>query len=69
MFSFLSSAVQSAKTRRILTGAVIVGSIGAETGLLVLNRFILAGMYFACQATVATSSQWSSEKLSANLKW
>ena len=53
MFSFLSSAVQSAKTRRLLTGAIIVGSIGAETGLLVLNRFILSGAYFS-QATVAT---------------
>lgn len=69
MFSFLSSAVQSAKTRRLLTGAIIVGSIGAETGLLVLNRFILSGMYFACQATVATSSQLTPENLSANLKW
>ena len=46
MVSFVLSAVQSAKTRRLLTGAVIVGSIGAETGLLVLNRFILSGAYF-----------------------
>lgn len=69
MFSFLLSAVQSAKIRRPLTGAIIVGSIGAETGLLVLNRFILSSMYFGCQATVATYSQLMSEELSANLKW
>ena len=67
MFSFLLSAIQSAKTRRLLTGAIIVGSISAETGLLVLNRFILSGAYFCYQATVATSSQSMSEKLSANL--
>ena len=47
MSSFLLSAVQSAKTRRLFIGAVIVGGIGAETGLLVLNRFILSGMYFS----------------------
>ena len=68
MFSFLSSAVQSAKTRRLLTGAIIIGSIGAETGLLVLNRFILSGAYFG-QATVATFSRSMLEKLNANLKW
>ena len=68
MSSFLLSAVQSAKTRRLLIGAVIVGGIGAETGLLVLNRFILSGMYFSNQATVATCSQFMSEKLNANLK-
>lgn len=69
MFSFLFSAIQSAKTRWLLTGAIIVGSIGAEIGLLVLNRFILSGAYFGCQATVATSSQSRSKKLSANLNW
>ena len=47
MLSFLLSAVQFANTRRLLTGGIIVGSIGAETGLLVLNRFILSGMYFS----------------------
>ena len=57
MLSSLLSAIQSAKTRRLLTGAIIVGSISAETGLLVLNRFILSGAYFGNQATVATSSQ------------
>ena len=69
MLSSLLSAIQSAKARRLLTGAIIVGSIGAETGLLVLNRFILSGAYFDNQATVATSSQLMSEKLSANLNW
>ena len=68
MFSSLLSAIQSATTRRLLTGAIIVGSIGAETGLLVLNRFILSGAYFGCQATVATSSQLISENLNANPK-
>ena len=67
MFSFLLPATQSAKTQRLLTGAVIIGSIGAETGLLVLNRFILSGAYFSCQATLATSSQLMSKELGANL--
>ena len=69
MFSFLLSAVQSATTRRLLTGGIIVGSIGAETGLLVLNRFILSGMYFSDPATVVTSSRFMSENLNANLNW
>ena len=67
MFSFLLSAIQFAKTQRLLTGAIVVGSIGAETGLLVLNRFILSGAYFGRQATVATSSHLMSKTLSANL--
>ena len=69
MFSFLLSAVQSATTRRLLTGAIIVGSIGAETGLLVLNRFILSGVYLSNQATVVTSSRFMSETLNANPEW
>ena len=68
MLSSFLSAVQSAKTRRLLTGAIIVGGISAETGLLVLNRFILSGMYFSTPATVATSSRFLSEMLDANLK-
>lgn len=67
MFSFLLSAIQSAKIQRLLTGVIIVGSIGAETGLLVLNRFVLSGAYFGRQATEATSSQSISEKLGTNL--
>ncbi len=50
MLSSFLSAVQSAKTRRLLTGAIIVGGISAETGLLVLNRFILSGMYFSIRS-------------------
>ena len=69
MFSFLLTAIQSAKTRRLLTAAIIVGSISAETGLLVLNRFILSGVYFGNQATVATFSYLKSIKTSANLIW
>ncbi len=69
MISFLLSAVQSTATRRLLTGAIVVGSIGAETGLLVLNRFILSGVYFSNQATVATASRFMSDKLNANLRW
>ena len=53
MLPFLLSAVQSATTRRLLTGGIIIGSIGAETGLLVLNRFILSGMYFSTSTAVA----------------
>ena len=68
MLSFLLSAVQFANTRRLLTGGIIVGSIGAETGLLVLNRFILSGMYFSTLATVASSSRFMSENVNANLK-
>ena len=67
MFSFLLTAIQSAKTRRLLTAAIIVGSLSAETGLLVLNRFILSGAYFGNQATVATSSKLKSVRTSANL--
>lgn len=65
MHSFLFSAVQSATGRRLLTGAFIVGSIGAETGLLVLNRFILSGMYLSNQATFA----FYVRKPNANQKW
>ena len=69
MLSFLLSAVQSATTRRLLTGGIIVGSIGAETGLLVLNRFILSGMDFSTSTAEATSWRFMSETLNANLKW
>ena len=69
MLSFLLSAVQSATTRRLLTGGIIVGRIGAETGLLVLNRFILSGMYFSTSAAVATFWRFMSDNLNANLKW